>query len=177
MKIKIAISGIHGNGKTTLCNLLKDEFESYNKKVYLVEEVARNCPYSISENTTVLSQRWIWEAHIKEEIKACKFNNDVIICDRTLFDNLIYYKYLLNNNWDPIFDVLWSYTKRWMNTYDFISVLPMNPEFIIDDGVRIIDINKTIAINDLFKFYLNPYDNIDINRFNYKEIVEEINDS
>ena len=61
-----------------------------------------------------------------------------------------------------------------METYDYISVLDMNPEFIINDGIRMTDIDKTIEINNLFIKYLKPYQNIDINRFNYKKIIKEM---
>jgi nicotinamide riboside kinase len=173
--IKIAISGPHGCGKTTLINEMKDFFKSFNKAVYIIEEVARS--YSYSSLETIESQRWIWENHIKEEIKTREANYDIILCDRCLLDNLIYYKYLLNQqeiNIDPVFASFWNSTKIWMNTYDYISVLPMNPEFIVDDGFRIIDMNKTIEINKLFIKYLKPYQNIDINRFNYEEVIMEI---
>ena len=171
MTIKIALSGIHGNGKTTLCGKMRSVFESSGKSVYLVKESARECPFPISENTSVEAQKWIWEEHIKEENCGHESDCNIIICDRTLLDNLIYYKYLLKNNPDPVFEALTDYTQKWMKTYDYISVLPMNPEFIVNDGVRITDINKTIEINELFIKYLKPYENIDINRFNYKEVI------
>ena len=147
------------------------EFKKYNISIYHVKEVARECPYQLG---TIKAQRWIYEAHINEERKAQQSGCDIILCDRTLMDNLLYYKYLLNDKSDVIFDLFWNFTKRWMNTYDYISVLDMNPEFIIDDGVRITDINKTIEINKLFIKYLKPYMNINIDRFNYKEIMMEI---
>ena len=174
MTIKIALSGIHGNGKTTLCGKMRSVFESSGKSVYLVKESARECPFPISENTSVEAQRWIWEEHIKEEVKGSLSNCDIILCDRTLLDNLIYYKYLLNDEYDPIFVALTNYTIDWINTYDYISVLPLIPEFIKNDGVRIVDMDMTYKINDMFMKYIKPYQNIDINRFNYRKIIEDI---
>ena len=171
--IKIAIAGIHGSGKSTLINNIKNFLESMDKSIYLIKEVARECPYQLG---TIKAQRWIWKAHINEERKGHKSGCDVILCDRTLFDNLLYYKYLLNDKNDFIFNQYWKYIKQYMSTYNYISVLDMNPEFIIDDGVRITDTNKTIEINKLFTKYLKPYQNIDINRFNYKEVIMEILD-
>jgi len=172
----IAISGIHDSGKTTLLNKIKDIIPT-NKSVYIIEELARKCPYPTCEDATPKSQRWIWEAHIKEEQKAYKSKCDIILCDRTLLDCLIYYEYLLNNEYDPIFNALYNYTIKWMNTYDYISVLDINYEFIkndINDNCTISDINKTNEINELFIKYLKPYQNIDINRFNYKEVIGDI---
>jgi thymidylate kinase len=175
--IKIGISGCGDSGKTTLCNNMKKFIESQGKDIYLVKEVARECPYLISENSTATAQRWIWEAHINEEHKAQQQSCDIILCDRTLMDNLLYYYYLLDNKPDPIFDALCYYTKDWMNTYDYISVLNINPEFIkqdINDPITIKDEKMINGINELFMKYLKPYQNIDINRFNYKEIIMEI---
>ena len=170
--IVIAIAGCHGTGKTTLINYIADFLKSIDKSVYVLEEVARKCPYPLE---TIESQRYIWEKHIKEECKGYQSGCDIILCDRTLLDNLIYYKYLLNDKSDPVFEAFTDYTIKWMNNiYNYISVLPMNPEFIVDDGVRITDINKTIEINKLFIKYLKPYQNININRFNYREVIEDI---
>lgn len=169
--IKISIDGIHGSGKTILLNNIKNYLESIGKSVYLVKEIARKCPYQLK---SIKSQRWIWENHIIEENIAIESNCDIILTDRTLISNLIYYKYLLKDQEDHTFNNMWIYTKRWMGTYNYISVLDMNPEFIVDDGFRITDMNKTIEINDLFIKYLKPYQNININRFNYKEIIMEI---
>jgi len=169
--IKISIAGIHGSGKTTLIHKIKKLIESYDKTVYHVDEVARRCPTTLG---TIESQRWIWESHINEEIEGALSDCDIILCDRTLLDNLIYYKYLLNGEFDPIFLALSNYTIDWMKTYDYISFLKMNPEFIINDGVRITDINKTIKINELFIKYLKPHENINLNRFNYGEKIIKI---
>ena len=168
--IKIAIAGIHGSGKSTLINNIKNFLESMDKSVYVLEEVARKCPYPLG---TIKSQKWIWEAHINEERKGRQSECDIVLCDRTLLDNLIYYKYMLecNEQTDSIFEALTDYTIKWMNTYDYISILDINWEYIVDDGLRIVDINKTIEINKLFTKYLKPYQNIDINRFNYKEVI------
>lgn len=173
--IKIAIDGIHGSGKTTLVNNIKNYLESINKNVYLVGEVARKYPYKLG---TIRAQRWIWEAHINEELKGYNSNCDVILCDRTLLSNLIYYKYIIKDqpiNSDSVFDAFLNYTRQWMKTYTHISILDMNSEFIVDDGFRITDIDKTIEINNLFIKYLKPYQSINIiNRFNYKEKIEKI---
>jgi thymidylate kinase len=150
------------------------EIKKYKVSVYHVKEVARFCPYQLE---TIKAQRWIWESHINEEMKGHKSGCDIVLCDRTLMDNLIYYKYLIGDKYDPVFEAFWSYTKKLMPIYDYISVLNINPKFIIDDGIRITDIDKTIEINKLFIKYLKPYMNIDINRFNYKEkIIGILND-
>ena len=174
---KIGISGCGDSGKTTLCNNIKKFIELQGKSVYLVKEVARECPYPINENTTIKAQRWIWEAHINEECKSHESGCNIIICDRTLMDNVLYYQYLLNNQNDVIFDLILNFTKRWMKTYNYISILDINPEFIkndINDPITIKNKEMINDINELFINYLKPYQNIDINRFNYKEVIMEI---
>lgn len=177
MSKKIAIAGIHDSGKTTLLYKIRNYFIELDKDVYVIEESARKCPYPSCELGTPKSQRWIWEAHINEERKGRQSECDIVLCDRTLMDNLIYYKYLLNDKVDPIFEALTDYTLKWMDTYDYISVLDINWKYIakdINDDFTISDKDKTIAINKLFIKYLKPFQNIDINRFNYKEVIMEI---
>ena len=176
-QIKIAIAGTHGSGKSTLIRNMIDEFEKYGVSIYHVDESARKYPYELGSTK---AQRWIWEAHINEELKGHKSESEIIICDRTLLDNLIYYRNILNNkkiDIDPIFAALWDSTIQWMNTYDYISVLNLNWDFIrndLNDKLRIKDENQTIRINELFTKYLKPYQNIDINRFNYRSKIEMI---
>ncbi len=92
MKKLIAVTGTHGAGKTTLTYILAAYYKSKGMNVKLVQEVARNCPFPINEKMTFETALWIYHEHSKKELEAQK-DHDVVICDRTFFDSLIYAKY------------------------------------------------------------------------------------
>ena len=178
--IKISVCGVQGNGKTTLCKKLVDLFKKYNKNVYFVTESARTCPYPINENATIRSERWIWTEHQRRELEAHSSGADIIVCDRTLMDNMCYYKLALERQGmdDRIFDDLVKMTKIWMKTYDYIILLPINKEYIVDDGVRSDNIEFANSIDELMYKYIGPYANVSPYKFNYidfaKEVIKEL---
>ena len=86
----IAVTGVHGSGKTTLCGKLADAIRELGVNVAVGGEVARECPYPISLDTTREAQNWIFEAHSKMEDVLRAEAHDVVIFDRTLLDNVLY---------------------------------------------------------------------------------------
>jgi len=88
--MKIAIVGTHSTGKTTLINTLAQALEAAGKKVVIVPEMARLCPFPINEETTAEAQKWILENQIKEE-NSIDDSEAVVICDRGTIDNFAYF--------------------------------------------------------------------------------------
>ena len=86
----IAVTGVHGSGKTTLCGKLADAIRELGLDVAVGAEVARDCPYPVSLETTREAQNWIFEAHSKMEDVLREEDHDVVIFDRTLLDNVLY---------------------------------------------------------------------------------------
>src|SRR3989344_5821850 len=88
--MKLAIVGTHSTGKTTLISTLAKAFESQGKRVVIVPEMARLCPFPINEGTTAEAQKWILEKQISEE-NSFDDSEAVVICDRATIDNFAYF--------------------------------------------------------------------------------------
>lgn len=132
--MKIAFSGTHGTGKTTAAFELALEYKkNSNSDVYLIQEVARRCPFPINTQANEDSHTWILTEQIKQELEAVKKHN-VVICDRTIMDTLAYTKYL---GMIDLFDSLLPIAMKHLRSYDKI-IFRRSCEFdyVIDDGVR-----------------------------------------
>jgi len=139
---KIGLCGVHGCGKTTKAKELHDRFVDAGKTICVVHEVARSCPYALGN---VEAQEWIWAQQMRRENDAMAQDVDVIICDRTVMDNLMYYRYIieyareLGTYSDSLFRWLDLYheAKAWMPTYSQVIRLPLNLEYLkADDPIR-----------------------------------------
>ena len=86
----IAVTGVHGSGKTTLCGKLADAIREIGLDVAVGGEVARECPHPTGLETTRKAQDWICDAHYKMEGQLRAENHDVVIFDRTVLDNVLY---------------------------------------------------------------------------------------
>lgn len=153
---KIGIIGTHGTGKTTLAFdlALKHKKENPSLNVKMMAEVARKCPYPINEAATQRSQRWIWAAQMVAELEGMK--NDVLICDRTILDNLAYSK---NMGFDHILDDFLEISIAWMLTYEKTYWLRPNDKFICaDDKVRSVDINFQKNIDQILVGWIKKFD-------------------
>ncbi len=131
-KMKVALIGSHGVGKTTLCFEVAARIKRRDVDVDLVREVARRCPLSINQETTIPAQEWILHAQMAEEI-AISASHEMVICDRSVLDN---YCYLVHAGgsvaaWEKLFDT-------WLPTYDLLVHVPIwrKPSY---DGVRAVD--------------------------------------
>lgn len=129
---KIAFIGTHGVGKTTLCYGLAARLKRRDLALDIVHEVARRCPLPINAQTTAAAQRWILHTQIAEEtVAAARY--PVVICDRSVLDNYVYY--LLAAGVDPTLDRL---VTDWLASYALLVHVPMlaTPQ---PDGIRAAD--------------------------------------
>ena len=158
--MKYAIVGTQGAGKSVLVEKMKREFERDGKTVFVVNEVARKCPYKLG---TIRAQRWIWYEQYMKEIDGMASGCDVILCDRSLADNLVYLKYIVGKTpsqyGKETFDILYDATLEWMKGYDVICRLPLNEERILndDDELRGHDLVYAREIDKLFDELLDPF--------------------
>jgi hypothetical protein len=129
-RLKLALIGTHGVGKTTLayeiCSLLKKA----HFNVELVTEVARQSPFPVNAATTIEGQLWILHAQIAAELDAARRAAHVVT-DRAVLDNYCY----LVNKFGPQ-PQLESWLAWWMNTYTILVGVPPIEAGIPADGFR-----------------------------------------
>ena len=129
-RLKLALIGTHGVGKTTLayeiCSLLKKA----HFHVELVTEVARQSPFPVNSATTIEGQLWILHAQIAAELVAAR-RAPHVITDRSVLDN---YCYLVNQfGRQPQLE---SWLAWWMDTYTILVGVPPIETHIPSDGFR-----------------------------------------
>lgn len=151
---KIGIMGAQGCGKTTLALKMAASIKCEDPRlnVSILPEVARSAPGPINEGSTAENQLWIHHMQFCNEIKL-SMTSDVLVCDRTVLDSLVYSRVLGYN------DIIESYLLNaiaWLNTYDMIFW--KRPMFdVFDDGVR--SANKDFLINtdNVFDQFVREY--------------------
>ena len=158
-RTKIGLCGTHGSGKTTKAIDLMEHYTFLGNKVIMVDEVARSCPHTLG---TIEAQEWIWTEQMAREKYAMTRDVDVIICDRTVMDNLMYYRDILNETkYVSDYDRWWLIyreAKQWMPTYTQVIRLPLNLEWLqADDPIRPKDVAYARRIDALFDRFVQPY--------------------
>jgi len=163
-KTKIGICGVHGAGKTTKAHELRDQYLDAGNTVHVVEEVARTCPLQLG---TIGAQDWIWDHQLAAEKHAMSLDVDVVICDRTVMDNLMYYLDIVAmligkaKNWSDVmnrWDDLYTKAIQWMSTYDHVIRMPLNLDWLqADDPIRPKDEDYARWIDLLFHIYVQKY--------------------
>lgn len=153
--IKLAVSGAHGTGKTTVLSAFRDALLEEGIKAQLVPEVPRIvCEAagdkeffrrennSVERQFTLLMGQPVYESSLAAE-------HDVILCDRTIIDHLAYTQYLFGDSLreQGLDQVVLSLVGRHMQTYDLVFYVP--PEIDpVDDGTREGDRAFQLAIDE-----------------------------
>ena len=132
---KISLISTHGTGKTTLCYEVAAELKKRGLKVKVFSELAATAfeqGIPINETTTLPAQMYIMMQHITEELRGTLRGYQVVVCDRSVFDNLVYLERRCGEN-RMLREFLCDYAKTF--PYDVIYKLPMVGE-LVDDGIR-----------------------------------------
>ncbi|MDT8287967.1 MAG: ATP-binding protein [Elusimicrobiales bacterium] len=132
---KISLISTHGTGKTTLCYEVAAELKKRGLKVKVFSEIAATAfeqGIPINESTTLPAQMYIMMQHITEELRGTLRHYQVVVCDRSVFDNLVYLERRCGEN-KILRDFLRGYAETF--PYDVIYKLPMVGE-LVDDGIR-----------------------------------------
>lgn len=157
---KIAFVGSHGSGKTTTCNRLTtmlDDFEIITHR--LVIEKARLCPYPLD---TYTGQMWLVDEQIRDEARhereLATYNNALIVCDRSIWDSLVYATYLnrAGKLSDTELRIIDGRVSDYAENHPYDAIYLCDPKELYDDPKR--PKNKDYQL-DIFK--------------TYKEIVKE----
>ena len=182
MSIKIAIIGTSGTGKTTLTKKLKRGFTRQNKKVEIIDEVTRKCPWNINEQAEFICQSWIFHEQIRKELEIEYKNPDIIIYDRNICDNLAYMERVIDTTKDfPIIEFLQlvEIARYWSYKYDYIIYMPLNLQYLKEDGVRSVNEKFTKDIDWRIRRIIKNFDldvikyrkNFNVNKFCNKVVV------
>ena len=160
----IAVTGTHGSGKSTLVKKLEQRVKQSGKNVYVVREVARNCPYELG---TIDAQDYIFHNQMKQEMYALKQDVDTVILDRMVLDSICYYYAVIEDYigleesmgiWHR-WNILYEQAVSWMPTYDIVIRLPLNLEYIRKDNDVVRPKNEEYArrIDKLFDKFVEPF--------------------
>lgn len=151
--MKIGIIGSHGTGKTTYAyQLAYTVKKGTNHNVCVIDEVARGCPFTINEDTVIQAQQWIFHMQCLRELEADSLH-DVVICDRTVLDNLAYAK---RAGFDSMIDIYLPMALDWVKTYkEIVFMRPSMP--LTDDGVRDVDSVFQKAIDTILDEWIQKY--------------------
>ena len=134
--MKIAISGAHGVGKTTLAKALAKELG-----LPLIEEVARGvakkCGFKNTEQIRdadkTVKMFFQQNVFVEQQLAEAECFTG-FISDRSIFDPLAYCMY-----YDIDHEVFRNNAIEWSENYDFIVYCPIPDGGISDDGFRLTD--------------------------------------
>jgi predicted ATPase len=151
-KMKFALTGAHGTGKTTLIKRIVDLL-SPHLKIVPCREVPKTILGLVGDNfffrrgrTTPIRQMLIFLQQVIEEHMQAK-SSGVLLTDRTLVDHLAYTEVLFPELVTSAeFKVLQAAVRTWLAEYTAIFRLPV--EFsLVDDGVRELDPDFQLQID------------------------------
>lgn len=167
---KIAVMGAHSSAKTTRIEFLEQVFGVVKYPLYIVPEAARLCPYDINQNAGFKAQMWMIEKQLRMEqfaekkaLEKANGHEPIILCDRTLYDMIVYSESLVKKDKMTTKDlasiesrVREIFRKRLIRPYDQIYLCQPRP--IIDDGVRDTDRGWQLELYNRFKNVVQRYD-------------------
>lgn len=175
---KYAFVGTHGAGKTTIVNALRDRFlrDFPEKKIEVINEVARECPFDISDKEngaqgSIATYLWITFEQIQKELVAELSEPDYIICDRSVIDPEMYHE----GDFDYLHTCIMHLVDCYMDDeYDKIFVLHTEDDMrIVDDNRRCMDIEFRNKVNDLFLDHFEEHESENVFLIPSKELFSE----
>lgn len=151
MTVLAAISGTHSTGKTTLCNTLYDIGTDMGLDVCLLQESARvifdQCNV-VPGDTTDMRKLCVVQARMlmhqyHAECEALECDYDVVICDRCVWDMVVYSR--VYGITPSVLQFLEDIARCWVGRYDYIALTEINTSLsqtVGDDGLR--DVSTTL---------------------------------
>lgn len=185
--IKIAICGVHGTGKSRICEevsrLVNDMPQ--NKMELITEqfrEVVKDIP-NFEKQTEEITLATYGKQLYLENLYTAQGKN--ILCDRSVLDTFVYYEYFNNVDLRSLacFDIHekpYSYNDLSLclvnammvrlKSYTKIYLIEPSDREIESDGFRLTDKKQQLEIHELFLKYFN-FDNV--KNFDNVEIVDQ----
>ena len=136
---KIGLISTHGTGKTTLAYEVASQLKKRGFKVKVITEVAGEAfeeGVPINDDTNISAQLHILLRHMTEELKAEARKYEIIVCDRSVFDNWIYLERKCGYH-QFIIDWIREYAKKF--PYDALYKIPIIGGEPTKDGIRATD--------------------------------------
>lgn len=134
---KIAISGVHSSGKTTSLSYVTYKIKSRENVIGILNEVARDCPYPLGVNGNFQTQWWILNNQILKEYQLQRMY-DTIICDRSVFDVMVYSDVLFYNgkmsNGESF--IIWKTALEWAKQNPYEAIIFLTPLKFEEDKQR-----------------------------------------
>jgi len=133
--MKIALVGTHNSGKTTALWNVGSELKKRGYKDFtLIQEVVRACPYPMFDPAfNFQCQLWTMLHQILAEMEAQRRYKNVIT-DRSVFDQLVYYRAKLPNKSDYLKDpyyaeltMLRNLANKWEDYYPYDYIFWFRP--------------------------------------------------
>ena len=149
---KIALTGAHGTGKTTLTNAVVARFAPTRETTpsrevpRILVEHADDSEFFRRGNNSPVRQLLIMLHQIIEDDERRRAA-DLVVCDRTLVDHIAYTFVQFRDAFDGAERaIIIEAARRWITTYDIVFYVPI--EFAVeDDGVREGDITFQAEID------------------------------
>lgn len=163
--MKIAVTGPHCSGKSTLLRRIEAELKGTSVK--FIKFDGSTCPIKYSDKSVIDNEDneiaitlWMLSKMISREIEA-KYdsnykNEDVIVFDRCLLDQIVY-PVVSSRNID--ISIIDKYINLWLkdNPYDLIFYVPKNEDFL----KKVPDFNQDLEyLEKVEKTYLKVFDKL-----------------
>lgn len=145
--MRIAISGPHGQGKTTLINTLK-EIEEFNNFTFVPSPTRTiSSTHSINEKGTQDTQVAIMFQHYINQM------NDNVILDRCALDGIAYTRYFEKHMNSNVISAIYNLYSYLIPRYDIIFYT--EPEIpLVSDGTRSVSIEFFNTIIKNFEIFI-----------------------
>ncbi|MBI5148259.1 AAA family ATPase, partial [Candidatus Pacearchaeota archaeon] len=157
----------HCTGKTTVAYELVAELRKKGKNSTLLEEVARDCPLPVNENTTEDAQKWILFTQLANEIKLA-YKYPLLICDRSVLDGYAYYFNKFGENF-----ALETIVKDHLKTYSFLFKMPITGS-LVPDGFRSINAKFQKDIDEKIDYLLGKFNQAYFDYTSVEDILDKI---
>ena len=172
--MEFALSGTHCGGKTTALwktgTLLKENgFDNFT----MIQEVARGCLYPINELGNFGSVNWILLKHILTEYEAYRRGWTHLICDRSVFDEYVYFKVSvlerlrndkINLNETIVLDQMLGYIRvvaeQWAGLFPYETIFLFDALPLASDPDRSDSVAYQQQVDDCFKQYFKDWPNV-----------------
>lgn len=154
---RILITGVFASGKSTLIQMIKTELEKLGKKVFVFNEVARECPLNLNYEQNLLTTSWLVMRQMENEISKLNKEYDFVIFDRGLPDIVAHTKVIISSkNEDSIFyEKLKELGEASLKSFDYVFLSLMSEKFQIQtDGLRVNDPSYQHRLESIHTDYL-----------------------